>query len=302
MNTASKSHIKQFGLLVLGAAFALVAFAASEAWAQTASDGNLGGNVNTASASTSPAITGVGVTDNGNGTVSITWNTDIPGSSWVTYGLNSNYTSSTTVNSNLSTSHSVTISGLTPGVRYHFMPNSTGSSGMNSTAIDYSFIMPGSTDNTDNDTSGTSTDVSALQSRVAALESQIASLQTLVASLQSQIQGLSNGSGSGASGGSSGNGSSNGTTTQDVGTGVISSNNSSVRSGTSIDFTGRGYWGDEPVVVRSGGQTVTTAHADSAGNFSTGSLSVGSSTGNQTYTFTGSWSGITGQATVNVTD
>ncbi|HZT34586.1 MAG TPA: hypothetical protein VFA15_01600, partial [Nitrososphaera sp.] len=72
--------------------------------------------------------------------------------------------------------------------------------------------------------------------------------------------------------------------------------------GTTVDFTGSGFWHEEPVMVMNNGQTIATAHADGGGNFSTGSLPVtGNAGASETYTFIGSWSGITGSATVNVT-
>ena len=73
-----------------------------------------------------------------------------------------------------------------------------------------------------------------------------------------------------------------------------------VRAGTSIDFSGRNFSHEENVTVSLNGSTVTTAHADGGGNFSTGSVSVSSTPGTYTYTFTGA-NGDSATQTVTVT-
>jgi glucose/arabinose dehydrogenase len=56
----------------------------------------------------------------GPGRVTITWRTDVPADSQVQYGLSTNYGSATSVDRNLVTSHSVTITGLTRKTPYFF--------------------------------------------------------------------------------------------------------------------------------------------------------------------------------------
>ncbi|MBM4444309.1 MAG: hypothetical protein FJ020_03260 [Chloroflexi bacterium] len=58
------------------------------------------------------AITGVGAT--------ITWTTSEPATSQVDYGLTDQYGQATAVNTNLVTSHSVSLTGLTAGSTYHY--------------------------------------------------------------------------------------------------------------------------------------------------------------------------------------
>jgi hypothetical protein len=99
-----------------------------------------------------------------------------------------------------------------------------------------------------------------------------------------------------------------GTTTPSTGTstpmntGMVTPNNWSVRQGTTVDFTGRGFGIEEPVTVMSDGMAMTTAHADGGGNFSTGSLNVPMTLGSKTYNFMGQNSGITGSATITITE
>lgn len=58
-------------------------------------------------------------------TVTITWNTDLPASGQVEYGTSEQLGSATSPNTTLSTSHSVTITGLTPNTNYIFRVAST---------------------------------------------------------------------------------------------------------------------------------------------------------------------------------
>ncbi len=81
---------------------------------------------------------------------------------------------------------------------------------------------------------------------------------------------------------------------------MISPSNSQVRAGTSVDFTGSNFAPNETIIVTNNGQGVGTAHADSSGNFSTGSIPVNTSTGSQTYTFAGQTNGDSASATVTI--
>ena len=66
-----------------------------------------------------PLISGVVVTPSTFGAV-ITWQTDVPAYDQVSYGLGTNYTVTNAKSTYLATSHSVTLSGLTPVSLYHF--------------------------------------------------------------------------------------------------------------------------------------------------------------------------------------
>jgi hypothetical protein len=81
-----------------------------------------------------PAISNLKVVTVGGNSATITWNTDQPSSSQVNYGLTSAYGSSSPLNASLQTSHSVTISGLTPNTTYYFDVASTNSANETSTA------------------------------------------------------------------------------------------------------------------------------------------------------------------------
>lgn len=72
---------------------------------------------------TLPVITSIVATP-GNTSVVITWTTDVASDSIVQYGLTSSY-GSTATNATLTTSHSVTISGLTAATGYHFLVKSS---------------------------------------------------------------------------------------------------------------------------------------------------------------------------------
>ena len=70
----------------------------------------------------------------------ITWTTDQLSDSQVAYGANSNYGSTSALNSNLVTSHSVTLLGLMPSTTYHYQVLSHNSNGVLASSADFSFI------------------------------------------------------------------------------------------------------------------------------------------------------------------
>jgi len=65
-------------------------------------------------------ISGIETASVSTSTVTIVWNTDLPSDSQVEYGDSDNLGFSTTLSSTLATSHSVTITGLTPNTNYIF--------------------------------------------------------------------------------------------------------------------------------------------------------------------------------------
>lgn len=72
----------------------------------------------------------------------VTWNTDLGSTSQVEYGLTTSYGSSSTLNNNAVTSHSVALSGLTAKTLYHFRVKSSTAIGT-STSTDYTFTTKG---------------------------------------------------------------------------------------------------------------------------------------------------------------
>jgi hypothetical protein len=119
------------------------------------------------------------------------------------------------------------------------------------------------------------------------LQDQINALKIRVSALESFIMGLG-----GIGGGTS--------TPPTIGTGKIDQSNMTVTPSHAIDFSGRSFGHEESVSVMLNGITVTTAHADGGGNFSTGSFAAPSTVGNYTYQFKGMTSGITASAMITV--
>ena len=79
---------------------------------------------------------------------SINWITNIAGSSQVLYGLTNTYGTSTTPNLALVTSHTVSLSGLTPNTTYHFQVISTTNGNATTASTDQTFatiIVPDTT-------------------------------------------------------------------------------------------------------------------------------------------------------------
>lgn len=92
---------------------------------------------------TPPVISNVqigGITSTG---AVVTWTTDELSNSAVDYGLTTAY-GSTTSNSSMVTSHSVTLSGLSQNTVYHYRVKSTDGSGNTATDVDHSFQTGGS--------------------------------------------------------------------------------------------------------------------------------------------------------------
>ncbi len=89
-----------------------------------------------------PAISNVQASTPTNSSVTITWTTDQASTTQIDYGTTSGYGSSTTLNSSLVTSHSQTITGLSPLTLYHFRVRSTNSNGTRNSG-DYTFTTNG---------------------------------------------------------------------------------------------------------------------------------------------------------------
>ena len=89
---------------------------------------------------TPPVITDVqiaGVTSN---SATITWTTDDPSTSQAQYGTTAAYGQATTEDTNLETSHSVTITGLPPSTIYHYRVKSTNNATLASFSGDGTFM------------------------------------------------------------------------------------------------------------------------------------------------------------------
>jgi hypothetical protein len=121
----------------------------------TATDGvNSSSSSNTASASASnlctgtttqtikapaPVISNISVSGVNQNSATITWNTDINSDGQVEYGKTVTYGTKTTINSQLLTTHSATLTGLTTKTTYHYAVIST-SNGSIGTSTDKTFL------------------------------------------------------------------------------------------------------------------------------------------------------------------
>jgi hypothetical protein len=113
-----------------------------EAFDAAANDSNPSGpaTVTTPAAVANPPVISQIATSNVTTTAAtVSWTTDIPSSSQVLYGGNATYGQSTTLDSTLVTSHTQTLTGLTPGTTYHFAVQSAGSAGGPATSGDNTF-------------------------------------------------------------------------------------------------------------------------------------------------------------------
>ena len=75
-------------------------------------------------------------------TATITWTTAVPANSQVAYGTTTSYGSSSALNSNLVTTHSVTLTSLAAGTTYHYRVLSADSTGVMVTGLDNVFTTP----------------------------------------------------------------------------------------------------------------------------------------------------------------
>jgi fibronectin type 3 domain-containing protein len=92
----------------------------------------------TPASTTPPVISNVSVS-RANTTATVTWTTDKPSTSQVTYGTTTAYGSTTTLDPTLVTAHSQTLSGLTSGQLYHFSVTSSDGSGNTAGSPDSTF-------------------------------------------------------------------------------------------------------------------------------------------------------------------
>jgi len=88
---------------------------------------------------TSPIISTVSAGSPGVTSTLITWITDEVSDSQVQYGATNAYGASTTLDTGMTTSHSVAVTGLSANTLYHYQVRSTDASGNLATSSDYTF-------------------------------------------------------------------------------------------------------------------------------------------------------------------
>ncbi len=91
------------------------------------------------------AVNTSGITDS---SVTMTWTTNEPATSQVEYGLNTSYGSETSLDTNLVTSHSVALSGLSGGTTFHFIVKSKDEAGNEKRDTDRTFVTSSTADTT----------------------------------------------------------------------------------------------------------------------------------------------------------
>ena len=91
---------------------------------------------------TPPVISNVQAVANSSTVATITWTTDQPSTSQVNYGTTTSYGTTTPLDSNPVTTHSVVLTGLRCGVTYHYRVRSVGSYGMEAVSGDFTFSTP----------------------------------------------------------------------------------------------------------------------------------------------------------------
>ena len=90
-----------------------------------------------------PVISSATALNISNTSATITWTTDQASSSQVNYGATTAYGSSSTLNTSLVASHSVVLTGLTPGTAYNFAVVSANSSSMSNPSANFTFTTTG---------------------------------------------------------------------------------------------------------------------------------------------------------------
>jgi hypothetical protein len=100
------------------------------------------GNFSFLTTPVAPVISAVVVSGSTTTTATINWTTDQPSSSQVFFGTTTGYGSSSPLNSTLTTTHSVTITGLSPTTTYDFDVASTNSFSLTAVSGNFSFVTP----------------------------------------------------------------------------------------------------------------------------------------------------------------
>jgi hypothetical protein len=95
---------------------------------------------------TAPVLSGITASGITSGSAIITWSTNEPATSVVDYGLSTAYGSSSALNTTPVTSHSRTLSSLTPSTTYHYRVRSVDGAGNVATSLDDTFATPAAPD------------------------------------------------------------------------------------------------------------------------------------------------------------
>jgi hypothetical protein len=82
-------------------------------------------SITTSSSPSQINISGVQITSIGSNNITIFWSTDVASTSQVIYGAGQDYGSASPLNSNLTTAHTVKLTGLDPNSGYHYQVTST---------------------------------------------------------------------------------------------------------------------------------------------------------------------------------
>jgi len=254
------------------------------------------------STTTPPVISSVSAVSSTDGTnATISWLTDVNATSQVAFGSTSAYTASTTASTTLVTNHSVTIGSLVPSTTYHFAAISRDTFGNVAMSPDMTFTTNSIATTTPPPvTGGLQDQINALRAAIVALQARVDALFAIVSNLQGNNG--NNGGNNGNNGGNNNNGGlTSGGTAQSGATTLVPAS-ASVPAGNPaiIDWNGRNFGHEETVGITLNGSPIGSAHADGGGNFTTGSISIPTSAGTYTYTFTGRNSGISLSSTVTV--
>jgi hypothetical protein len=134
-STLSTSHSVTLTGLTPGTAYNVDVVSANSAGATSTSS-----NLTFTTSATPPVISAVTTSGVTTTSATITWTTDQATSSLVNYGTTPGYGSASMLNSTLSTSHSVTLTGLAPGITYNFDVVAATSAGTSSTSANQTFV------------------------------------------------------------------------------------------------------------------------------------------------------------------
>jgi GH18 family chitinase len=93
----------------------------------------------TSTAAAAPVISAVVASGVGSSSATVSWTTNEAAEGQVEYGVTTAYASTTTLNTALTTSHSVALSGLSAGALYHYAVISRDASGNLGTSADFTF-------------------------------------------------------------------------------------------------------------------------------------------------------------------
>ena len=97
---------------------------------------------------TAPILSGITASGITSGSAIITWSTNEPATSVVDYGLSTTYGSSSALNTTPVTSHSRTLSNLTPSTTYYYRVRSVDGAGNVATSSGFTFATPAAPDTT----------------------------------------------------------------------------------------------------------------------------------------------------------